>query len=111
MPFIWNDPTYWDRSKKAWKHEKYFFIALLLGFIVASFIMKDEIPFAQKVLFSFSIILTVDAVLILIFQLPLAKIPDYYPSFLQILLRLINVLIGLFAVYYFWTTMIAQYYE
>jgi len=110
MPFIWNDPTFWDRFKAESRYEKYFYITVILFIAGAYFILEEHIPFLHKAVFAFSLALSLYTLAGLIFKLPNSKIPDYYSPSVQTLFRLLFFLISVLIVFYLWIMWIAKYY-
>ena len=110
MPFIWNDPTFWDRLKSERKYRRFFLLIISLFMVATNLLLSDEIFWQRKTMFGFLLAITIWSIIQLLFKLPNAQIPDTYHPATQIAMRVFFVFLGTAVSLIFWLKMIVPLY-
>ena len=106
MPWIWNDPTYWERVKKSRRQDRFIVILFLVNFVAWYMYVHKITTLIAVILIAIVSTATFYSLIDIFFKFPHHKIPDTYPEWAQNLMR-----IGFFVIGFFILLWILQYYH
>ena len=105
MPFIWNDDSYWERYKKSTKIFIKIIVPISIINILFWYIWTNGVLFSNIILLGMVSGAWFFTLINIYFQFPNAKIPDYYPKWVQTLMYIIHFLVASFVFYFIYTTL------
>ena len=106
MPWIWNDPTYWDRVKASKKQDRLRIILFVVNFVGWYIYLNKITTLIAIILIAIVSAATLYSLINIFLKFPHHKIPDTYPAWAQTLMRISFFVVGFLVLLW-----LLQYYQ